>query len=176
MTVLSEQLRRHGIEIQELQGAALAGEIPLPVALVNRLAAQRIAAMSGPIGGLTLAARDGQQFTATVALRGQSLIPPLTFALRVVQQPDLPGRPTLVLRWSMPALGILARVAAPALTFFKTLPRGIRMDGELLTVDLAELLRAQGSEEILAHLTRLEVLTREGAFVVRFDARIGTPS
>lgn len=173
MAPLSEQLYRlAGIELQELSGSAVGGEIPLPVPMVNRLIAKRMATMQGPVGGVELQAHDGQRLTATVSLRGQSLVPMVKLAARIEQQPDFPRNPVLGLRWSMPGLGPLARFAAPALSFFKALPAGVRMEGDRVAIDLGALLRAQGLAEVADHLTRLHVETREGSFVVRFEARI----
>ena len=171
--MLSDSLRRlAGIELHELQGSSVGGELPLPVTVVNRLIAERVARMQGPIAAVTLAAHDGQRLGVELSMRGQSLIPVVRIAARIVQQPEFPGRPVLVLQWTMPGFGALARLASPALSYFKALPRGVRLDGDHLFVDLDELLRMQGYGEVLAYVTRLQILTREGAFLVRFEARV----
>jgi hypothetical protein len=44
------------------------------------------------------------------------------------------------------------------------------MDGDRLAVDLRELLRLRGLDEAIAFVKKLELHTRQGGFVVRFDA------
>ena len=64
--------------------------------------------------------------------------------LVIVEQPDLPASPVLVMRWSLEGgLGWLAKAASPALAVFQLLPPGIRIDGDLLGIDVAELLRSK---------------------------------
>ena len=150
----------------------MGGEIPLSTAIVNRLIAQRMSAMQGPIGGVHVEAHDGQRLTITLSMRGQSLIPVVKIAARIEQQPVFPRPALLALRWSMPGLGPLARFASPALAYFKAMPRGIRIDGDRLSVDIVELLRAQELGELGDYITRLQIDTREGAFLVRFDTRV----
>ena len=173
MGMLSEQfLRLTGIELHELAGSAVGGEIPVSTDVVNRLIARRMATVQGPIAGVRVEAHEGQRMTVTLSLRGRSLIPAVTIAAEIEQQPQFPHPAVLGLRWSMPALGPLARFASPALAYFKALPRGIRLEGDRLGVDLGELLRAQGLGELLGYVTRLRIETRDGGFLVRFEARL----
>jgi hypothetical protein len=61
--------------------------------------------------------------------------------------------------------------AGPIIAYFKTLPTGIRMDGDRIWVDLHTLLRSQGLDEAVPFLKSVRVLTREQRFLVQFDLR-----
>jgi hypothetical protein len=170
---LTELLReRTGVELREIAGSTLAGEIPLGEALVNRLLAERLA------GHPQIAAvRVQAQPNDTVAIQIQPrarLMPPMNITARIERQPDFPQNPTLLLRWSMPAAGPLALLAAPVLGYFKAMPPGIVMDGDRVAIDARELLRHRGLDELLAYVRRIEVHTRPGGFVLRFEAGIST--
>jgi len=46
------------------------------------------------------------------------------------------------------------------------------MDGDLIAVDVRELLRSRGLDDVLAIIRKLEIHTRPGGFVLRFEAGI----
>jgi hypothetical protein len=58
--------------------------------------------------------------------------------LLIERQPQLPESPLLVLRLASSGLTVLARAAS---RFFDALPPGLRMENDLMLVDIAELLR-----------------------------------
>ena len=159
-----------GNNLQELTGATIAAEIPLTNAVVNRLIGDRLAAASGPISSVQVDALDDDTFSAQVSLRAK-MIPTLRVVARIEEQPE-PQRPVLGIRWSMPGLGPLAMLAGPALSFLKTLPRGLRAEDDRILVDVAELLRAQGLGDLLPYISKVRVHTRRGAFVVTFELRV----
>ena len=100
------------------------------------------------------------------------MIPTLRIVARIEEQPE-PHRPVLAIRWSMPGLGPLGLLAGPALTFLKTLPRGLRAEDDRILVDVAELLRAQGLADLLpVYFRKVQVHTRPGAFVLKFEVRV----
>ena len=86
------------------------------------------------------------------------MIPTLRIVARIEEQPE-PQRPVLAIRWSMPGLGPLGMLAGPALTFLKTLPRGLRAEDDRILVDVAELLRAQGLADLLPYISKVRVHT-----------------
>ncbi len=172
MATVADQVRRMlGIELPEISGSLLAGEIPLSNALVNRLIAQRLPAMHVPVAAVRVEAHDGDRLAIVLSIRG-SLIPDVAIAARIEEQPQFPGPAVLGLRWTLPAMRALSLVAAPALAYFKKLPSGIHVDGDRLTIDLGELLRSRGLGELMDYLTRVHVSTREGAIVVAFALRV----
>ena len=172
MSLVAEKVRRLlGVELPEIAGSVFAGEIPLANALVNRLIAQRLSAAQSPVAAVRLEAHDGDRLTIVLSMRG-SLIPDVTIAAHIEEQPHFPNPAVLWLRWTLPAMRALSFVAAPALTYFKKLPPGIRVDGDRIAVDFAELLRARGLGELIDYITRINVTTREGAIIVAFALRV----
>ena len=172
MSILDDTLRRlAGIELQDVRGSAFGGEIPLTATLVNRLLAERLARWAGPIAGVIVEPHEGQRLTANLELRGQPFLKDARVEVQIEKQPELPDHPLFLLRWSMPGLGPLARMAAPFVSSFKKLPPGIQMDSDHVLIDLRVLLDSLGYGELLPHLTGLHVQTKEGLFLVRFDVR-----
>lgn len=159
-----------GNDLQELAGTSLVGELPLSNAVVNRLIGDRLAAASGPVQAVVVEALDDDTFSAQVSLRAK-MIPNVRIVGRIEEQPE-PQRPVLGIRWSMPGMGPLGMFAGPALTFLKALPRGLRADDDRIFVDVAELVRSQGFGDLLPYLKKVQVRTRRGAFVVRFEVRV----
>jgi hypothetical protein len=167
---LFERLRGiAGANLQELAGASIAGEVPLTNAVVNRLLAGRLAA-SGPVQSVEVEALDDDTFSARLSLRAK-MIPNVRIVGRIEEQPE-PQRPVLGIRWSMPGMGPLGMLAGPALTFLQALPRGLRAEDDRILVDVADLLRSQGLGDLLPYISKIQVHTRRGAFLVRFELRV----
>ena len=164
--------QRLGVDLREFAGGNVSGEIPLSDDLVNRLIAERLA-NHPQIAALRLQAQEGDAIAIQLLPR-MRMMPPLRIAARIERQPEFPQRPILVLQWSMPAAGALALFAAPVLSYFKAMPRGIRMDGDRIAVDVYELLRSRGVEDVAGLIRRLEIHTRPGGFVARFDLLVGS--
>ena len=160
-----------GDSFQELAGTSVAGELPLTNALVNRLIAERLAASSGPVSGVQVEALDDDTFSAHVSLRSK-VIPGIRIVGRIEEQPELPQRPVLGIRWSMPGIGRLGMFAGPALTFLKALPRGLTAEDDRILVDVADLLRSQGLGELLPLISAIQLHARHGAFLLKFELRV----
>ena len=114
-----------GIDLGDLSGGSLAGEIPLTDGFVNHLVAERLVASQGPVTAAQIETHEGEQLTVQLSLRAPRLMSSVRIAVRIDQQPECPGRPVLGLRWSLPGMGPLALFAAPALAYFKALPQGM---------------------------------------------------
>lgn len=171
-----ERIRRLlGPGLEELTGAHVGGEIPVTEAVLNRLIAERLAASDTPVESAVVQVRAEGEVFVRVKLRRPSFAPPVMIGARMEQQPELPRPAVLGVRWWLPGLGALAALAAPALSFLKAGPPWLTTDGQRVFVDLARLLKDQGTDEILTHLTSLHFGTREGALLVRFalDVRRG---
>jgi hypothetical protein len=172
VSLIADKVRRAlGIELPDIAGSVFAGEIPLSNALVNRLIAQRLSTAQLPIAAVRVEAHDGDRLTIVLSMRG-SLIPDVTIAAKIEEQPRFPHPPVLWLRWTLPAMRALSFVAAPVLAYFKRLPPGIRVDGDRVAVDFAELLESRGLGELIDYITRVNVTTREGAIIVAFAVRV----
>ncbi len=159
-----------GNNLEELAGASITAELPLTNAVVNRLIAQRLDAASGPVSAVQVDALDDDTFSAQLSLR-LKMIPTIRIVGRIEEQPELPQRPLLGIRWSMPGMGPLSMFAAPALAFLKALPRGLRAEDDRIVVDVAELLRSQGLADLLPYPRKARVRTRRGAFILHLELR-----
>jgi len=160
-----------GIGVEDIPGATVGGDIPIPEPLINRFIVQALARSQAPVSAVRIELLDGDRFLAHATIRGLRLIPEVTVAAEVEHQPDMPQSPVLSLRWSLPHLGPIAKIAAPFVSGLKGLPPGVRIDGERATVNVAELLASRGLSDILPLLARVELRTRSGAAVVRFELR-----
>ena len=174
---LIQRLRQmFGVELEGLTGASISGEIPLTNELINGFIAQRLAAAQGVVAAAHVDAQDEDHIGVELSMRGPRMLPSVRMVARIEQQPELPHPAVLGLRWSIPGMGPLGLFAAPALTWLKALPPGIRAEGDWIVVDIAEALRSQGLGELLRYLSKLRIHTRRGVVVVQFELRIGAAS
>jgi hypothetical protein len=175
---LLERMRRLlGPRLEELAGARVQGEIPLTQPVLNQLIDERLRASDTPVDTAEVQVRANDELFVRVRLR-RSFVPAVIVGLRVEQQPDLPRSAVVGFQWWLPGMRALAALAGPVLAFLNAGPPGVTVDGQRVLVDVARLLRDQGADEILAHLTALRVGTREGALVIRFELHVagGTTS
>jgi hypothetical protein len=162
---------RFGIDLQDISGAKLTGEIPFSDDVVNRVVAAQLA-NHAQIASVRVRAQEGDALTVVVTPRSR-LLPSMQILARIEAQPEFPHRPTLVLRWTMPALGPLALLAAPALAFFKAMPPGISVDGNRAVVDLRELLETRGLGDLATLIRRAAIHTRAGGFFLGVEIGVG---
>ena len=163
-----------GVDVRELTGATLSGEIPVTAALINRFIAGWLArdARAGKLAAVVVEPLDQDRLSVHVRLRS-NLLPPLRLELQIAAQPQIPASPVLVVRWSLAGgLGPLARLAGPALAVFDVLPPAVRVDGDLIGIDLNELLRAQKAEWLLTYVRTLHVRTETGRVVIQLSAAV----
>ena len=172
MDVLRERLRALlGVELEELAGATVSGELPVRADVVNRLIAAKLAGGTGPLIAVRVQPVADNLIDVGVTPRLR-LLPFFRVEARIVQQPALPERPLLLLRWTVPGAGMLVRLAAPFISNLESLPPGVRIDGELAAIDLRQLLAAHGAGELLQYVKALRIETRPGAFVVKFELAV----
>ena len=168
--MLDRILSEAGIRQAELAGTAVNAEIPLGTPLINRKIAEYLARTPGKVSAVVVQPQPDGVLLVHVRMRA-TFVPPLTMRLVIVEQPDLPASPVLVMRWSLEGgLGWLAKAASPALAVFQLLPPGIRIDGDLLGIDIAELLRAKDLGWVVPLLTRLRVSTSSTGVAVQISA------
>lgn len=160
------------VDERELAGGVVSGEIPLTNAVVNRFIAKQLHGARGPVTAARVDALGDDRFAVELQVRAPVPIPTLRIVASIEQQPTFPAPAILGLRWSMPALGPLAMFAGPALGFLKTLPPGIRVDGDWLTVDVAAMLRARGLGDVTRYISSARLRTRAGAFVLQFELKV----
>ena len=171
MQKLNELFERWGIEPGEIAGTSLAGEIPIRDTLVNRLIARRLAGHPH-IASVHVTLLDADEAIVRVEPRTR-LLPPIPLALSIERQPDLPRDASLRLRWSLRSSGPLTLVARVIAGYIKTMPPGIRIDRDVIVVDLHALLRERGLEEALGLLHRVAFHTRPGALLVQLQGGLG---
>lgn len=160
-----------GPRFEELAGAHLAGEFPLTDNVLNRVVDDALRRTpDAPVESAEVRVSGGE-VSARLRLRRPAFAPPITVAARVERQPVLPQSPVLVLRWRLPGLGGLAALAGPVATLFSTAPPGVRLEGDRIVIDLARLLDERGLRDLLDRVSLLNVEPREGALLVRFEAR-----
>jgi len=150
--------------------AGAEGSVTLPVSdrLLNELISEGLPA-DGPVRELQVRARADSTFAVRVKVGSSSLLPSINLRVVIERQPELPSAPVLTLRLEM---GGLMAFAGPALRFLDKLPPGIRLDGELLHVDIAKLLAQRGFDYLLEFLDQLRITTVEGATVVALRVRV----
>ena len=170
MTPIDKLLQRFGIRPGDLAGSWFASEIPVSEAFINRQIGERIE-RHPHIASVLVTLREGDEAVIRVEPRSR-LVPAVPVNVRIEQQPSLPEDPVLLLRWSLPSAGPLALIAGKVASYIKGLPDGVRIDGDLIVIDLRTLLRARGLEEVLGVARRVAFHTRPGALVVEVEAGI----
>ena len=167
MAALDSIRNRLGFDVRELAGTRVSGEIPISDTLVNTLIAERLS-QHPQIAAVRVQAQPGDVIAIHLTPRSR-MMPPLRIMARIERQPEFPRHPVLLLRWSVPAAGPLALLAAPVLSYFKAMPAGIRMDGDQLAIDVRELLRGRGLEEVIGFIRGVAIHTDAGGFIARFE-------
>src|SRR4030095_8797931 len=170
-SVLLDLLQRQQPDgFPDLAGSEAAATIPISVRLINE-ALSRSLSNSGRVREVHLKVEDGNQATAEIRLSGPSFLPAIPVRFSIEDQPLLPDRPTLGLRlMTASSLVAMAGSLIPALT--ASLPPGITMNGDRITIDIRRLLAERKMEAWLDYLTDLRVNTRAGALVLEIRAKI----
>jgi hypothetical protein len=152
----------------DVAGSRAALDVSLSEALLNRIIAERLPP-GGPVRDLRLRL-VADEALITLRLERPRFLPPMTVKVTIERQPDLPGAPDLVLRLGLPAgLGMLAGIGA---NLFATLPPGVRLDGDRLTLDLARLLAEQDLGWTLRYARALVVTFEPGRVRVQGSAAV----
>ena len=161
---LLERLRRSRIE--DLRGALATARIPIPERLLNDAVAASLPP-GGAVRELRIRPWAGNKFDIQVKLARPAFLPPLNVTAFIERQPDLPRSPEIVLRLS--SLPGVMTFAGGAAAFFNVLPPGVRMKGERVYANIAELARRNGYGDALEFLRRLQITTTDGAAVLEVE-------
>jgi hypothetical protein len=157
---LLENLRSSGFA--ELSGSRVEADLSIPESVVNRALAIVAEGLRERITSLGVRIQEGDRFQVDLDL-AQRFVPPITIDVLIERQPDLPGSPDLVLRWRTRVPG-LAALARPFIAFLNPkLPPGVRIDGDLVLIDLRPLFARAGAADLMPLLTELRVATRPQA-------------
>lgn len=152
----------------DLAGARIDATIPVSEALINRIVTETMPP-NLPVRQVSIRPEVGDRLSVRLTPRA-GLIPPITIKLNIERQPDLPHAPELVLR--MATLPGLFGLAGAALPIGQMLPPGVRLQGELIIVDLAALAARHGASAYLSHLTGLQAHTDAGRLLLTIRAGI----
>ena len=160
-----EQLR--AARFAEIRGARLSVSIPIGERLLNELVTAALPA-SLPVRDLAVRPRASNTLQVRARVAKLDFLPPVTLTFDIDQQPRLPDTPLGLRLRTFPGL---TAIAGPLLSQ-KTLPPGIRLDGDRLFVDLGPLLERAGYGDVVPLIERLHLATEEGRLLVEADARV----
>ena len=149
-------------QFRDLSGARVTATIPVSGRLVNEIVTASLP-QNVPVREVHVQPLAGNAFAVRLVPKA-AFLPSLTLKLDIIQQPDLPSTPILVLR--MVTMGALFGLASAAFPIASLLPPGIRLDGDRIMVDLAALTARAGAAELLPHLASLQVNTEDGRVVL----------
>ena len=175
MAPVSEQVKALlGLNLDELAGTRASGELLIPTAVVNRLIAARLAQAQTPIAAVHVEPRQDNVIEVDVTPSAR-LVPRVRVQAMIERQPEFPDSPRLVLRWRIPAAGMIARLAAPTIANLKSLPPGVSIDADFAVIDLREILASQGQAELIPYVRALRIETRADGFLVTFELLAAGP-
>lgn len=161
---LLERLQRSRFE--DLRGAQASARIPISERLLNEFISGSLPS-GGAVREARVRPRAANKIDIQVKLARPSFLPPINLTAIIERQPELPRSPEIVLRLSS-IPGVMA-FAGGAAAFFNVLPPGVRMEGERVLVNIAELARRQGQADALDFVRRLQVTTIDGAVVLDLE-------
>jgi hypothetical protein len=167
LTILDE-LQRSGF--RDIAGAHVFAHVPVSRELLNRLVAQALEEHRA-VRRVEIQPRPGDRFDVIVTL-AWALVPPLTVAVVVDRQPELPASPTLVLRWSL-AAGLAAIASQFVGALNDRLPTGVRLEGDRVLVDIAALAAAYAPlAQALPYVAALRLRTVDDRAVIDLEWRV----
>jgi hypothetical protein len=165
LTRILEQLRASGFA--DVKGARLSLAIPIGERLLNDIVAASLPP-SLPVRDVSVRPRPGNNIQVKARVAKLDFLPPVTVTLEIDQQPRLPDVPLGLRLRSFPGLASLAgSILSP-----DKLPRGIRLEGDRLFVDVRELLDRAGYGDLAPLVERLHVASEDGRLLVEVDARV----
>jgi hypothetical protein len=162
-----EALRSSGFG--DLSGSRVSTRWSIADPLLNALVVETLP-VRGPVRELTVHPLANDRLAIRAKLTRPDFLPPINATLAIERQPDFPHNPTLGLR--ITGLAGLLALAGPLLSLGSRLPPGLRLDSDLLTVDLRQLLANRREEDLLRLVTRMVVHSEEGRIVIEMDAAV----
>ena len=153
----------------DLKGARASARVPVAEELVNELLRDALP-RAGPVSEARVRPHARNRFDIQVKLARPAFLPPLNITAVIERQPELPVSPELVLKLS--SLPGVMSFAGGAAAFFNVLPPGVRMQGERVFVDIAELARRHGQGDLLELVRQLHVTTEDGSLVLELELGI----
>ena|SRR5207247_536960 len=164
--ILSQQ---QAVRFAGFSGSDINSTIRIADPLLNQLIAAQLPP-GGPLRSVTVRSHAGNRLGVTLTLARPAFLPPITLTLAVERQATLANDGPLVCRVTG-AVGGLMHLAASFIAKLN-LPPGIRLDAEHVHVDVRELLRQRGLEDLLEHVKQLTVTTEERRTAVTIVAHV----
>ena len=152
-------------QFRDLAGSQVSARVPVSERLINEVVALTLPT-NVPIREARVHPEPGDRFSLRVTPRS-AFLPALTIKLTIERQPELPGSPVLVLR--MATLGGLVGLASTIFPIAKMLPPGVRMEGDLIHVDLPALAAERGLADVFQYVRQLRVTTEDGRVIVQAE-------
>ena len=159
---------QQGSGFRDFAGAEAAATLPVSDRLLTSLVAARLP-RSAPIRDLDLRADGDNLFSVRVKLASPSFLPAFTIRFAVVGQPRLPDVPVLTCRMLTQGIGPFM---GPLLRLFAKLPPWVRVEQDLLSINLRLLASEFGVPEVLTFVTDLQLGTMPGRFVLSLKAAL----
>lgn len=145
-----------------LSGSEATTAIRLSDQLLNQIIAAALPA-GGAVRTLTLHACAGNVIETTITLAKPAFLPALHPRFSIEGQPSLPANPVLTLRVTGGA-ATLIRLAGPYIA--SSLPPGVRLNGDLVQVDVRVLMESQGQAMLFGYVRDVRVTTEESIVVI----------
>jgi hypothetical protein len=161
---LLDRLQRSRFE--DMRGTQVSARVPIAERLLNEMIGSTLPA-GGAVREVRVRPRSGNKIDVQVKLARPAFLPPLNLTAVIERQPEFPRAPELVIRLS--SLPGVMSIAGGAAAFFNVLPPGVRMEGDRVVIDMAELSRRHGHDTLLDFVRRLHVTTVDGAMVLEVE-------
>ena len=162
---LFDQLRSS--RFAEVKGARLSLAVPIPERLLNEVIAAALPP-AAPVRELHVRPQAANRLSVRGRAARLEFLPPVTIALQIEQQPQLPDTPLVLRILSLPGLLSMAgSFLSP-----NSLPPGIRLDRDRVLVDVRQLLERNGHGELAGLVERLRVTSEEGQLLVEAELRV----
>jgi hypothetical protein len=152
-------------QFRDLAGSTVSARVPVSERLINEVVALTLPT-NVPIREAQVHPEPGDRFSVRVTPRS-AFLPSLTIKLTIERQPELPGSPVLVLR--MTTLSGLVGLAAAVFPIAQMLPPGVRMERDLIHVDLHAMAAQHGVSDLIQYLRQLRVTTEDGRVIVHAE-------
>ena len=157
------------LDLGDFAGTHASARIPISRAFLNRLVAGALPGSRTPVRAVDIQPVAGDRFDVAITV-SWPFVPQLHATFVIEQQPIFPASPLLVLRWSF--LGLAGGLASRLLSHFEQLPPGIRLDGNLVLLDVPVLAAKSAVAPMLVHIKALELHTLDGRAVVELEVAI----
>jgi hypothetical protein len=126
--------------------------------------------MSAHVRDVDIQPRAGDGFDVLITV-SWPFVPAIKVSFAIERQPRFPASPVLVLRWSL--LGAVGAFASRFIASLDRLPAGVRLDGDLLLLDIARLAEGASAASWLPYVRSLELHTVDDRFVLDLELEIG---